>query len=428
MTATDNSTDIFEPTTESAETETSTTAVKTGRSLRKPVLVGAAALVVALVAGGSIALAAHKDVTVTVDGQAQEVGTFSGSVEGALGAAGVTVGEHDTVAPALDTAISDGSQIVVEHGRLLTLTIDGQTREVWTTASTVEEALAELGQDPSAYKLSADRSREIPLDGLAVTADTLFSATVSDGAAAAAPITSAAKTVGDLLAEQSIVLGPLDTVSPDASTPLSNGLVVAVTRVAKTTVTEDVAVAQPADQTVEDSSVERGVSTVTQQGSAGTDSVTYEVTTTNGAESAKTEVSRTTVTPAQATVITVGTKKPVSTSSASTGSSSGSSSSSSSNSGSSSSSSSSAAPVSSSGSSGINWEGIAQCESTGNWSINTGNGYYGGLQFDNSTWASGGGTAYAPRADLATKEQQIAVAENVAASRGSSPWACAYAG
>jgi len=223
------------------------------------------------------------------------------------------------------------------------------------------------------------------------------------------------------------VLGPLDTVSPDASTPLSNGLVVAVTRVAKTTVTEDVAVAQPADQTVEDSSVERGVSTVTQQGSAGTDSLTYEVTTTNGAESAKTEVSRTTVTPAQATVITVGTKKPVSTSSASTGSSSGSSSSSSSNSGSSSSSSSSAAPVSSSGSSGINWEGIAQCESTGNWSINTGNGYYGGLQFDIRTWLGSGCGDYAPRADLATKDQQIEIAERVYAARGLSPWACGYA-
>ena len=84
--------------------------------------------------------------------------------------------------------------------------------------------------------------------------------------------------------------------------------------------------------------------------------------------------------------------------------------------------------MSSSGSSGINWDGIAQCESTGNWSINTGNGYYGGLQFDNSTWASGGGLAYASRADLATKDQQIAVAENVAASRGTSPWACGYAG
>ncbi len=252
MASNDNlgSTETLEPI--AAETDSDTSAVKTGRTLRKPVLVGAAALVVALVAGGGIALAAHKDVTVTVDGQAQEVGTFSGSVEGALDSAGVSVGEHDTVAPALDTAISDGSQIVVQHGRLLTLTIDGQTREIWTTATTVEQALAELGQDPSAYKLSADRSREIPLDGLTVTADTLYAATISDGGAAATPFTSAAKTVGDLLTEQGITLGPLDTVSPDASTPLSNGLVIAVTRVAKTTVTQDEDVAQPADQQVEE--------------------------------------------------------------------------------------------------------------------------------------------------------------------------------
>lgn len=418
MTATDNSTDIFEPVADGSDT----TPVKTGRSLRKPVLVGAAALVVALVAGGGVALAAHKDVTVTVDGQVQEVGTFSGSVQGALDSAGVAIGDHDTVAPALDTAISDGSQIVVQHARLLTLTIDGQTREIWTTATTVEEALAELGQDPSAYQLSADRSREIPLAGLAVTADTLHSVTISDGGAAAVPLESAVENVGDLINQQGIPLGPLDTFSPNADTPLSDGLAVAVIRVAKTTVTEDVEVAQPADQTVEDSSTEQGVTTVTQQGSSGKDSVTFEVTTTNGAETGKVEVARTTVTPAQATIVSVGTKRaPVaaasstSRSSSTGGSSSGSSSSS------------SAAPVSS-GSSGIDWEGIAQCESTGNWSINTGNGYYGGLQFDNSTWASGGGTAYAPRADLATKEQQIAVAENVAASRGRSPWACGYAG
>ena len=417
LTSNDNlhNTDVLEP----VVAETGNHAAKTGRTLRKPVLVGAAALVVALVAGGGVALAAHKDVSVTVDGQAQEVGTFSGSVEGALDAAGVTVGEHDTVAPALDTAISEGSQIVVAHGRLLTLTIDGQTREIWTTATTVEQALAELGQDPAAYKLSADRSRGIPLDGLAVTADTLYSVSVSDNGAAAVAITSPGKNVGDLLNEQGLALGPLDVVNVPAETPLSNGLAVTVTRVAKTTVTQDEDVAQPADQQVQDSSMDEGTSTVTQQGSAGKDSVTYEVTTTNGAESARTEVSRTTVTPAQATITTVGTKSTYIAPASSSNSSSSSSSSGSSGS--------SAAPVSS-GSSGINWDGIAQCESTNNWSINTGNGYYGGLQFDNQTWASGGGTAYAPRADLATKEQQIAVAENVAASRGTQPWACGYAG
>ncbi|MET8505922.1 transglycosylase family protein [Streptomyces sp. NPDC004787] len=68
------------------------------------------------------------------------------------------------------------------------------------------------------------------------------------------------------------------------------------------------------------------------------------------------------------------------------------------------------------------WDAVAQCESGGNWSINTGNGFYGGLQFTNSTWAAFGGTAYAPRADLASKSQQIAVAEKVLAGQGKGAW------
>ncbi|MEU6416294.1 transglycosylase family protein [Streptomyces spiralis] len=68
------------------------------------------------------------------------------------------------------------------------------------------------------------------------------------------------------------------------------------------------------------------------------------------------------------------------------------------------------------------WDAVAQCESGGNWSINTGNGFYGGLQFTNSTWAAYGGTAYASRADLATKAQQIAVAEKVLAGQGKGAW------
>lgn len=68
------------------------------------------------------------------------------------------------------------------------------------------------------------------------------------------------------------------------------------------------------------------------------------------------------------------------------------------------------------------WEKVAACESTGNWHINTGNGYYGGLQFTRSTWAAYGGTAYAARADLATKDQQIAVAEKVLEGQGPGAW------
>ena len=73
------------------------------------------------------------------------------------------------------------------------------------------------------------------------------------------------------------------------------------------------------------------------------------------------------------------------------------------------------------------WNKVAACESSGNWSINTGNGYYGGLQFDIRTWIGSGGGAYAPNAAAATKAQQIAVANRVYAQRGLQPWGCGWA-
>ncbi|MGW4912057.1 transglycosylase family protein [Streptomyces sp. NPDC004270] len=68
------------------------------------------------------------------------------------------------------------------------------------------------------------------------------------------------------------------------------------------------------------------------------------------------------------------------------------------------------------------WDAVAQCESGGNWAINTGNGYYGGLQFSASTWAAYGGTQYAAQANQAGKAQQIAVAEKVLAAQGKGAW------
>jgi peptidoglycan hydrolase-like protein with peptidoglycan-binding domain len=68
------------------------------------------------------------------------------------------------------------------------------------------------------------------------------------------------------------------------------------------------------------------------------------------------------------------------------------------------------------------WDRLANCESGGNWSINTGNGFYGGLQFSYSTWNAFGGQRYAPRADLAAKGEQIAVAKRVLQAQGPGAW------
>ncbi|WP_431683406.1 transglycosylase family protein [Kitasatospora sp. KL5] len=70
----------------------------------------------------------------------------------------------------------------------------------------------------------------------------------------------------------------------------------------------------------------------------------------------------------------------------------------------------------------VDWDRIAACESGGRWHLNTGNGYYGGLQFNAATWRANGGTAYAPRADLASREQQISVARRLAGRSGLRPW------
>ncbi|RSS61324.1 hypothetical protein EF912_06895 [Streptomyces sp. WAC07061] len=74
---------------------------------------------------------------------------------------------------------------------------------------------------------------------------------------------------------------------------------------------------------------------------------------------------------------------------------------------------------------GPDWDAIARCESSGNWRANTGNGHYGGLQFTQSSWNAAGGRRYAPRADLATKAQQIATARRLAEIQGMGAWTCA---
>jgi hypothetical protein len=79
-------------------------------------------------------------------------------------------------------------------------------------------------------------------------------------------------------------------------------------------------------------------------------------------------------------------------------------------------------PASPAQASSVNWDAIAQCESGGNWSINTGNGYYGGLQFSRSTWKAYGGTKYASTANKASRTQQIRIAERVLDGQGIGAW------
>jgi hypothetical protein len=160
----------------------------------------------------------------------------------------------------------------------------------------------------------------------------------------------------------------------------------------------------------QDSSIYKDQSDVARDGKSGVAAIKYTAVYVDGKLASKTRVSRSVVVAPVSKIVNVGTQErpappPPPSSSSSSGSGSGSGSSSS--------------PPDTSG---LNWDAVANCESGGNWHINSGNGFYGGLQFDYSTWLANGGGQYASRADLATREQQIAIANKLYAARGSSPW------
>jgi uncharacterized protein YabE (DUF348 family) len=403
---TDNpETDRTAPSSSTASSSTvssSAAATAPRRGLRRKVMLVAAAGTIGLLAiGGGTAAAMAKHVTITVDGEQRQVTTLAGSVQGALSSAGLQTGAHDVLAPAADTQIADGAQIALERARLLTLTINGQQRDVWTTADTVDEALQQLGEDPNTLQLSADRSREIPLTGLTVTANDLHTVSLSDNGAAAVAVQTGALTVADLLAAQNITLAATDTVTPDVGTAVTDGLQVTVTRIAVTTTTESVDV-PPTDQQIDDPAIDKGTTVVAVAGTPGKQDVVTQVTTTNGVETGRQEVSRTTVTEATPNQVHVGSKSTLDVQ----------------------------------GSRvffhdtefGVNWDGLAYCESTNNpHAVNNPAGYlstYGLFQFDLPTWATVGGSGNPLDA---SPEEQLMRAKLLYQSRGLEPWLCGYA-
>ena len=376
-----------------------------------PVVAGVSAL--ALVGGAIAATAMHKnDVTLTVDGVAKTVALREDTVAEVLELEGIEIGTHDVVLPAADTSITDGIEISVAYGRPLTVTVDGAEREVWTTARSVGEALKMLDLDEADSKISASRSQSIGRQGIEFEIATAKDVTVT-AAGQSTPLTIAG-TVQDVLDASGITPDADDKLSPAPETVLTDGLEITyvVVDVKQSTKTLEI---DFESSTVESKEMFKGEKKVTTKGAKGEKVETYTDTYEDGvlvtSVLAGTQVTKEPVTQ----VTTVGTKakpkpkpapKPAETksSSSSGGSSSG---------------------------HALNlareamWTRIAQCESTNNWSINTGNGYYGGLQFDLPTWRSVNGQDFAPYPHQATRAEQITVANRLYAIRGTQPWSCA---
>ncbi len=131
------------------------------------------ALVLLGLVGGSVAyFAAQKSLTLTVDGQAREVRTYAGTVGELLEEEGLQTQAHDVVLPDVASTVSDGDTVVLNRARPLTLTVDGVESEVYVTALSVDEALAQLGYRTEGLVVSASRSERLPLDGMALSITT----------------------------------------------------------------------------------------------------------------------------------------------------------------------------------------------------------------------------------------------------------------
>ena len=364
--------------------------------MRRSLKLSLFALVLLGLVGGSLAyFVAQKTVTLTVDGQSREVSTYASTAGEILADEGLSPASRDVVLPALDAAVGDGDAVVLNRARLLALTVDGVRSDVYTTALSVDAALEQLGYREKDLVLSASRSERLPLDGMDLAIQTPKDVTlISDGQQRVVSTTAA--TAGDLLAEQGIALSPTDRTSLTATQPLLDAMVLRVWRIQVSDVTEVRSIDYKSVETPDAEALE-GTRTVTTKGVEGEQTTTYRVTVTDGVETAREQVGvEVTAAPVDQQVA-VGTK-PKPAPSSNTG----------------------AVPPGSA--SGLNWDALARCEAGGNWAINTGNGYYGGLQYDRSTWLSNGGGEYAPLPHQATREQQIAVGERTYAARGARPW------
>ncbi|HEV7148817.1 MAG TPA: ubiquitin-like domain-containing protein [Pedococcus sp.] len=367
-----------------------------------------AAVVTTLVAGALGVAYLDKSVTLSVDGKVSTVHAFGSTVGDVLSTQNITPGAHDIVAPGTGTPVTDGEKIVVRYGRKLTVIIDGKTREYWTTATTVAAALADLGIRADSAKLSASRSEPLGRQGLTLSLTTPKNVVVRvDGKNLTE--TTTAPTVADVLGELNVTPGPTDRVQPGLTTPVTDGLHIAVLRVSASQVKETVAIPAPVT-TRSDPSLPAGQSSTIQAGSDGAKILTYKVTTVDGKIETKQLLGSQVTQQPVTRIVAQGTKAAPAPAPA--------------------------APAPSAGNTsgaGLNtsnsamWDRIAQCESGGNWHINTGNGYYGGLQFDYNSWLANGGADFAPRADLASREQQITVANRYYAKAGLGPWSCAHA-
>ena len=369
--------------------------------------VGIAALIAAFVvlASGTVAYgAAHKTVTLDVDGVVTHVTTYAGSVQGVLKPRNIAVGSRDTVAPEAASSVRDGSEIVVRHAKLVKVEVDGVKTDVWSTALTAGEALETFASRGDDVRLVASRSSssgraELPIEltrsgpvDVTVDGKTLTARDGSHGVAA-------------VLDELGITLTDLDLVSVQHS---ANGAVtVVVNRVVVADVTENQPIAFTSVQRPDAASFV-GQNKVATAGAAGQRTIVNRVTTVDGVQTRRELLSDAVTTAPVGEVVSVGSKvrpaapKPAAPAAAAPAA--------------------AAAPSPNVGGSAdsLNWAALAACESGGRVNAVSASGtYYGLYQFSVSTWAAVGGSGL-PSA--ASADEQTMRAKTLYNRSGAGQW------
>ncbi|GAA5108597.1 hypothetical protein GCM10023339_07800 [Alloalcanivorax gelatiniphagus] len=337
----------------------------------------------AAVGGTTVGYSAlSKDVTLTLDGRTTTVSTIGDTVADVLASEGVDVTDKDLVAPAVDEPVADGTAIAVQFGRPLELSVDGDSHTYWVNSTDVASALGEIGRRFDGADLSASRSSSIGRTGLSLAVVTPKVVHLKLGAKSLRKKTVTALTVGDVLESMDYEVDQHDKVTPPLGTEVADGQKVVVTdiRVATKKVQREVLDAPLVRR--EDPTLYAGEEKVVQAGRDGVRNVTYRLRFVNGELVARKVVRADVRRKAVATIVEVGTKEE---------------------------------PTADFASGSTVWDALAKCESGGNWAINTGNGYYGGLQFNLGTWRAYGGTGYPHQA---SRETQIAVATRLRDAAG----------
>ena len=362
----------------------------------------------ALVATGAVTgAAAHKTVTLDVDGTLTSVSTFAGSVDGLLEEADVDLASRDVVAPGLDTGLQDGDEVVVRRARLLTVLTDGEQRSVWTTALSADEALADLAGRGGDVRLVASRSGSRADLGIRLDLDGPVDVVV-DGRTE--QVEDASGSLEDLLTDLEITVGELDRVQASRAPAADGGrLTVVIQRVAAAEVVE---VSELPFETVTEQTGEIyvGETRTAVEGVVGERTVVHRVITVDGVEESRMTLSDDVTRAPVTAVVQQGTKeKPAPPPAAPRAPR---------QSSSSPAASAPAAPAATVP--GDVWAALAQCESGGNPTIVSSNGLYHGLyQFSVGTWQSVGGSGLPSQA---SPDEQTMRAQMLQARSGWGQW------